>query len=474
MLMNVIIRVALVWVAAVCAPLSAADLLAGWAQVSITPDKPVALAGQFHTRVSKSVHDPVTATALALESGGEQAVMVSLDVVAVDKRLTELLRARLQKTLPEFDGRKLVLHATHTHTAPEMREGHYEIPDGVMTPAEFVELLTDKVGGAVVAAWQARRPAGVSWALGQAVVGFNRRAVFSDGRATMYARLDRPEFLSIEGWEDHAVELFFLWTPENKLTGIGINLACPSQVVENQYYISADFWDATRKELRRRYGQDLFVYPMTAPAGDQSPHVQLRKATEEKMRLRLGITETEQIARRIAHAVEEVYPAAAAGIRTSVPFLHRVEDLRLPARKVTEAEMRWASEEYARLEKVPATQANRFSLMRRARDVMERYRRQSTETEFPMELHVLRLGDVAIATNPFELFLDYGVRMKARSRAEQTFLIQLACDTAGYLPTAKAMAAGGYGAEIPSTKVGPEGGQMLVDRTVALINSLFE
>jgi hypothetical protein len=192
------------------------------------------------------------------------------------------------------------------------------------------------------------------------------------------------------------------------------------------------------------------------------------------MRLRLGITETEQIARRIAHAVEEVYPAAAAGIRTGVPFLHRVEDLRLPARKVTEAEMRWASEEYARLEKVPATQANRFSLMRRARDVMERYRRQSTETEFPMELHVLRLGDVAIATNPFELFLDYGVRMKARSRAEQTFLIQLACDTAGYLPTAKAMTAGGYGAEIPSTKVGPEGGQMLVDRTVALINSLFE
>jgi hypothetical protein len=91
-----------------------------------------------------------------------------------------------------------------------------------------------------------------------------------------------------------------------------------------------------------------------------------------------------------------------------------------------------------------------------------------------MELHVIRLGEVALATNPFELFLDFGLRMKARSRAEQTFVVQLACDSAGYLPTAKAAAGGGYGAEIPSNRVGPEGGQVLVDRTVAVINSLFE
>lgn len=54
------------------------------------------------------------------------------------------------------------------------------------------------------------------------------------------------------------------------------------------------------------------------------------------------------------------------------------------------------------------------------------------------EVHVIRLGTVAIATNPFELFLDYGNQIKARSFAEQTFLIQLACGTDGYLPTEKA------------------------------------
>ncbi|HWR35186.1 MAG TPA: hypothetical protein VN622_04860, partial [Clostridia bacterium] len=445
-----------------------------WASVSITPDRPVALAGQFHTRVSRSVHDPVTATALALESGGEQAVLVSLDVVAVSKDLLARVRARLKATLPELDGRKLLLNATHTHTAPEMREGNYEIPEGVMTPSEFLEFLTDKVCGAVVEAWKARRPAGVSWALGHAVIGYNRRAVFADGRSTMYAKLDRPDFMGFEGYEDHALELMFFWTPERKLTGIGVNVACPSQVLEHQYFISADFWHDIRLELRQRYGDGLFVFPMTGAAGDQSPHVQLRKATEAKMRQRLGVSETGQIARRIAHAVEDVYPAAAAAIRTAAPFAHRVEDLRLPVRKVTPAELQWARAEHARLEKAPATERNRYRLMKRASDVIERYRGQDSTTEFPMELHVIRLGDVALATNPFELFVDFGLRMKARSRAEQTFLLQLACDSAGYLPTEKAVAGGGYGAEIPSNKVGPEGGQLLVNRTVELINSLFE
>ncbi|MCZ2078009.1 MAG: hypothetical protein HUU41_21735 [Bryobacteraceae bacterium] len=48
---------------------------------------------------------------------------------------------------------------------------------------------------------------------------------------------------------DHALELLFFWTPERKLTGIGVNVACPSQVVESQYYVSADFWNDAREEL---------------------------------------------------------------------------------------------------------------------------------------------------------------------------------------------------------------------------------
>ena len=86
----------------------------------------------------------------------------------------------------------------------------------------------------------------------------------------------------------------------------------------------------------------------------------------------------------------------------------------------------------------------------------------------------MRLGNIAIATNPFELFLDYGNQIKARSKAEQTFLIQLANGSEGYLPTKKAEEGGHYSAFISSWIVGHVGGEQLVRETLQDIHRLFE
>jgi len=79
---------------------------------------------------------------------------------------------------------------------------------------------------------------------------------------------------------------------------------------------------------------------------------------------------------------------------------------------------------------------------------------------------------VAFANNPFELFMDYGFRIKGLSKAKQTFLIQLSSDSRGYLPTQRACDGGGYSGMV--SEVGPAGGQMLVDTTVSLINSMWK
>jgi hypothetical protein len=89
-----------------------------------------------------------------------------------------------------------------------------------------------------------------------------------------------------------------------------------------------------------------------------------------------------------------------------------------------------------------------------------------------MELHVLRIGDAVVCTNQFELFTDFGIQMKGRSKAIQTFVIQLV-GGGTYLPTERAVRGGSYSAIVQSNRVGPEGGQVLVDKTVEAIDAVF-
>lgn len=449
---------------------------AGWASTSITPDRPVALNGQMYTRISQSVHDPVTATALAVESRGaeaDQAIMISCDLVGIQGGLQEAVRAKLKDRLSGFDLKKLFLNATHTHTAPAMLEGRYEVPrDGILQPAEYFSFLTDALAGIAAQAWRNRKPAGVSWSYSHAVVGHNRRAVYASGRAQMYGKTDRPDFVHVEGTEDHGVDLLFFWDEASKLTGIVIDLACPSQVRERESYISADFWDDVRKELRKRYSAGLFVYPITGVAGDQSPHFIFGERAEVRLRERRGVSETEEIARRIASAVDIAFAGAGKDIRTNLPMRHLVADIRLPLHPISQKQFEAARAQWEKALKA-APHPNRYYTVQRQKEIMDRYEAQAKAPAYPAEVHVLRLGDIALATNPFEMFLDYGIRIKARSPAEQTFLAQLACDYGMYLPTARAVEGGGYSAELASFQVGPEGGQMLVEATVKLLESLW-
>ena len=65
-----------------------ADLYVGVAEANITHPQPMALWGQMHTRISKSVESPVTAHVVALESRDgdrplDSAIMVSADIIGL-------------------------------------------------------------------------------------------------------------------------------------------------------------------------------------------------------------------------------------------------------------------------------------------------------------------------------------------------------------------------------------------------------
>ena len=474
----------------ICPPLlsaSAAELHIGAATTNITPDRPVALAGQMHLRVTKTVESLCTATAVALETrqGGksvDQAIMVSCDLAAirgslerttsamdefVECKIQEQFRQQVKAKLVGFDVGKLFLNATHTHTAPVTFDGFYDIPKDVMQPKEYLEFFMDRLSEMVVKAWEGRRPGGVSWGLGHAVVAQNRRTVYGDGTAKMYGKTDVPEFRGLEGYEDHAVEVLFFWDQQKKLIATAVNLACTAQEVGGGRAVNADFWHEVRQDLRNRYGENLCVLGWIGAAGDQTSKLMFRTAAEERMRKLRGLTRLQEIARRIVRAVDDVYAVAKDDIHTDVPMVHKVQTIPLPIRMVTEKEL---AEAKALQQKNKSKDASGWQIWNER--LIERHEWQKSHPVYPMELHVIRLGDVAICTNPFELFTDYGVQIQARSRALQTFVIQLV-GPGTYLPTERAVKGGGYSAVVQSNLVGPEGGQVLVDQTVKAIEELF-
>jgi hypothetical protein len=112
--------------------------------------------------------------------------------------------------------------------------------------------------------------------------------------------------------------------------------------------------------------------------------------------------------------------------------------------------------------------------MRWNQGVLDRFDAQKMGPQTrPTEIHILRLGEIAIATNPFEYYLDYGIQIKARSPAVQTFLIQLA-GAGTYVPSPRSVVGGGYGSLPASNPVGAEGGGVLRDKTIDLINAYWK
>ncbi len=492
-------------------------LTAGWAEADITPGEPVYLAGQHYARVSEDVMDPVTATALVLESvkNGQKAshaVMVSCDLVAISDELRDMVRGYAADA-PGIEPGSIIISATHTHSAPHMRptDRHFsgggkspEIshPYGIeldaMRPAEYVDFAARKIAEAVKKAWESRKPSGMGYGLGHAVVGRNRRLSYNDGSSKMYGRADAADFSHVEGYEDHSVYVMTVYDAAGSLTGLVVNVPCPAQVSENSLEVSADFWHETRAEIRKRFGKELFVLVQCAPAGDLSPHVLAGKRAEERM-WRLKDRDSTQnapraeIADKIAGAVGHVLPHAEKEIDREPELLHRTEVVDLPRRKISEKDVDDASvesekhrEKYEELlkeiEKNAAFKKEprwyrpvtyEYARMKWFDNVRARFEAQQKNPSIPVELHALSLGDVAFATNPFELYLDYGIRMREISPAVQTFLIQLA-GPGGYLPSERSVKGGGYGSVPASTDIGPEGGERLVEWTLKTINEMKE
>ena len=498
-------------------------LYIGWAEESLVPDKKISLAGQFYERISEYVESEITVTAMAVEAGGEEMIMVSADLGGISDFLMDIVREKFAKLNSELDPMKIIIAATHTHTshtlgAPKTarknpiassREILAEFmpagkeykalvtaDDSVMKPLDATEFVTDRIAKACADAWASRKEAMYANEFGRAPVGMCRRVHYDDGTSQMWGDTNTANFVALEGGNDSGIELLYIFDTDKKLTGVVANIACPSQILEQRSFISADFWGRAKAIIREKLGENVYLLALGGAAGDQcprdlvrwvepetpidDPHVirplPLKHKADPSM---FDISGCNRVGKRIANEIVSVYEDMdREAITGEIKFEHKVINLDLPLRKATTAEYNNAVRE---IEYFVQKNADRdvFTYEDNAKvyvhaGLIERYREQQFTETFTIEYHAVRFGNVAFVTNPFELFLDYGNRIKARSHAEQTFIVQLSCGKGGYLPTEKAEKAGHYSAYITSGKVGHEGGDLYVREALREINEMWQ
>jgi len=489
-------------------------LLIGWSEKSITPEKKVKLAGQFFERISEYTETPVTVTAMAVESCGEQLIICSCDLAGVQDVLIKNVRMSIRQKNKDIDESKITLNATHTHTSilynvKSLAAGnaldvlHRYLPedkkyvkktsdDSIMLSEEALEFLTERIAECILQAWENRRPSYYSNAFGRAAVGHCRRVVYDDKTAKMWGDTNLANFDELESGNDSGIELMFIFNENKKISGVVANIACPSQVVEHRSFISSDYWGKVKIILREKFGEELKVLCLCSAAGDQCPRDMVRWVNPEtpindpnikrdnyiKRKAdpsMFDIEGTWKIGKRIANEIIDAYETAVNEMKSEALLIHKTMSVDLPVRRVSITEYNNAQRE---LNEYIKNKQGDFDYNDGAKlhiyaGILGRYEYQQTNDIQTIEIHVVRFDNIAFATNPFELFLNYGNQIKARSKAEQTFLIQLAGGSFGYLPTKKAEEGSHYSAYITSGITGHQGGELLVRKTVEEINGMW-
>ena len=497
----------------------------GWAEEELVFLKPISLVGQFAERISEYTEKPLTVTAMAVDSCDEQMVLCSADLVNISYTLVEGVRNLLKDNNMGLDTSKIVINAIHTHTGPGYtgrkdnnvnQSGQNvsfktlleaELPpdkkyienanithnDAIMSEDELYDEISTKMARAILNAWARRESSSFVNAFGRAAVGMCRRVVYSDGSAQMWGDTNQAVFQELEGGNDSGIELLYVFDNEKNLTGVVANLACPAQCVQHRKFISPDFWGEVKKLIREQLGNQVFLLPLCSAAGDQCP-IDLVRFVEPESDINdpnltrnnppkrkadpsmFDLSGMKKTGKRIANEIIEVYKDGFHEFQSDVVFEHRILNMQLPLRRATLSEEQSAREAIRTYlnHKEGDVDFNDAAKLLSHLGILRRIKIQNKLDVVKAEVHIMRLGNIAIATNPFELFLNYGNQIRARSLAEQTFIIQLANGTEDYLPTEKAEQGGHYSAFISSGSVGHVGGEQLVRETISNINAMFQ
>lgn len=470
------------------------QLLAGVAEVDITPPNDYPISGYYHERLASGTIDPLKARALVLRTMANESIkpeppetavaIVCCDLTGIATDLVVEVRRRVahQVGIPET---QIILTGSHSHTAPDYFKDLYqylEKPAGQRDEMRYAGHLIDRLTRAILTAKHVTQP--VELRVGavrqETPVSFNRRFVMRDGSQRTWMSYENPEVVRAAGPIDPMIQLVSIHDQQTqKPLAVLSNFALHLDTVGGRQW-SADYPAFIEKAVREKLGEgvvSLFGLGCCGDINHVNPASKKRNTTAE-----IG----QALGQTVQQALPDLVPLAAP--RGTLAGL-RVASERVRTRFIPVTDEQLAAARPLLIEARSGKAVDFFAQVAGYKQLMIdqlRHRRNPSEAaqlvgwglshslsgvgdELPVEVTVVAVGnDLAFVFLPGEVFVELGLAIKQASPFRHTVVIELsnACETL-YLPTRAAFAGGGY--EVTNSATQPGTGELLVETAVRLL-----
>jgi hypothetical protein len=417
------------------APPKAADLRVGAYAANITPISfPVIVNGMFEERTADRDIDPLFARAFVFDDGTTRIAIVVVDSCMLPRELLDVVKVRAAK-ITGIGADHMLISATHTHSAPSSMGLLGSRPD-----PQYPAFLIPQLVRAIHHANERLTPAQIGFAKVHAPgYTYCRRyirrpdRVFGDPfgkntvRANMHPGFLSPDAVGPSGPGDDELSILTMQTRDGKPLGVLANF---SMHYVGSPLLSADYFGRFAEHLGKRLdgsdGSTACIVSMSqGTSGDMaSMNYSAVQSSRDYDSYAAGLAE---IAERAIRDVQ---------YKTDVTLGLRETKLTL-SRRVPDAErLAWAKKISEKIGD------------RRPKDWPEVYALEqpmlAAEPRRELKLQAIRIGDVAIAGIPNEVYALSGVKLKLQSPLPQTFTIELANGAEGYIPPPEQHKLGGY------------------------------
>ena len=173
-------------------------------------------------------------------------------------------------------------------------------------------------------------------------------------------------------------------------------------------------------------------------------------------------------AREVAHLCAEKVMLAHQSLKwhDHVTLASVQRTLTFERRYPTKEEVAWA--EAVEAKKIKPMSTSRYSTYR----TVLAYASPEMPPTIDVVVQTHRIGDLAVAAMPFEVFAEIGLELKQRSPIQPLMNISIANGSHGYLPTPEQHRLGGYETWIGVNKVQLDASVKLVDTLVEMLDGL--